>query len=495
MKKKVDINFAHDTTMWSAIQTMSHNAIVQIFAHIGEFDWCQPYRINAEYEAFGSGFFIDKDGHIITNAHVVENAKSIWIQVPALGRKKLKATTVGICPERDLVLLKVSDDGVLLLRDLLGSIPFLLLGDSDLVQSADSVLVLSYPLGQYHVKSTTGIVSGQECILNNSRLQITAPINPGSSGGPVLNAQGAVVGVAVVIAKSAQNIGYAIPINELKIILDDLRAGKFIRKPDLGVRFVTSDDEKARYLHNPMPSGLYIAQLLSDSVCERAGIQVGDMVYEFNGLPIDAYGETTVSWSLNKVSIYDIVSRIKNGDRIGMVIYRNGKRKKISFIMDDAPLFAMRRKFPEYEDVLYDTLAGMVIMELAENHLAVLLEHAPELMRFCQLEERSHLVLVITHIIPGSYACQVQSLQVGNIITRVNGIPVTTLKGWKKAVQKSVDSGLVVITTEHDILTVLSLEKILAEEQALNQVFECPLSETVKKLQSMVLAKKKHDDN
>jgi serine protease Do len=491
MEQKADIYLVQESMIWSVIQASNKNSIVQIFAQIGQFDWCEPYRIAEQYEAFGSGFLIDDAGHIVTNAHVVEGAKYIWIQVPALGRRKLDVDIVGICPDRDLALLKISDDGLKILREVLGTIPFLPLGDSDVVKSADSVLVLGYPLGQYHIKSTTGIISGQEFILNSSFLQITAPINPGSSGGPVINVLGQVIGIAVAIAEGAQSVGYAIPINELLIILDDLQTKKFIRKVFLGVRFVSAGDEKARYLNNPIPAGLYIAQVFPGSVCDRAGIQAGDMLYQCNELPLDAYGETNVSWLPNRVSIYDIISRVKVGDTILMVIYRNGERKDINVVIDDVIPFGVRRKFPDYEEVSYDTIAGMVVMELTENHLPLLLLNAPELISFRQPEKRIKPAVVITNIVPGSYAYQVGSLAVGNIIVAVNGVPVATLDDWKKALEKSTQSGFVVVMAEHNVLTVLSLKKILADEEKLSAAFEYPLSESVKKLQQALQSNKR----
>jgi len=358
------------------------------------------------------------------------------------------------------------------------------------VKSADGVLVLGYPLGQYHIKSTTGIVSGQEFVLSSSLLQVTAPINPGNSGGPLLNAQGQVIGIAVAIAASAQNVGYAIPVNDLKFILDDLRINKFIRRPYLGVRFVVASDEKAKFLNNPLPCGLYIAQVFPGSIFARAGVQKGDMLYEFNGIKLDAYGEMRVEGLRDKIPLYDLISRIKVGDEIAIVMYRNGERKELMCVIDDEPPFAVRKKFPNYEPVAYDSIAGMVVMELAENHLEILMEDWPELVRFYQPENRVDPILIITNVVPGSYAYQVASLRPGNIIVAVNDIPVRTLADWEKALEKSLVTGFVALITDHDVLTVLLLEKILADEIKLSKAFEYPLSATVKKLQSRMEHKK-----
>jgi len=486
MTKKADVSLM-PTDIWSTIQASHTHTVVQIVAHVAQFDWCQPYRIEDQYESFGSGFLIDEKGLVVTNAHVIENAKYIWIQVPILGRKKLDVAVVGICPDRDIALLKISDDGLHILREALGKIPFLLLGDSDAVASAESVLVLGYPLGQYHVKSTTGIVSGKEVMLSNLLLQITAPINPGSSGGPILNGQGHVVGIAVAIILDAQNVGYAIPINELRIIMPDLLSKKIVRKPYLGARFVDAGDEKARFLNNPLPAGLYIAQVFPHTVCALAGIQAGDMLYEFNGFILDAYGEAQAPWSLDKVSLHDLISRVVVGDEIKMVIYRSGERKEITCIMKEVVPFAIRTKFPDYEDVSYETIAGLVIMELTENHIMKLLENCPELIRFRQLENRINSVLIITHIVPGSYAYQMEELEVGTIVIALNGEQVSTLEDWRNALIKSATSGFVVLLTEHNVLTVFSLKTIIADDKKLTDAFNYPLSEAFKNIQKNIM--------
>jgi serine protease Do len=486
MNEKAEIFLVQESMVWAAICAAAQNTIVQVFAQNGQFDWREPYRIEAQYEGFATGFLIDDNGYVVTNAHVVESAKYIWIQIPILGRHKLDVDVVGICPDRDIALLKINDDGVEALRQALGSIPFLVLGDSDKVQSADGVLVIGYPLGQYHIKSTTGIVSGREFLLTGSLLQTTAPINPGNSGGPLLNAQGHVIGIAVAIIPNAQNVGYAIPVNELRIILDELRIKKFMRRPYLGIRFVVSSDEKARFLNNPMPSGLYVAQVFPNTMFARAGVQAGDMLYECAGGVLDAYGELYIEGLHSKISMYDLVSRIRVGDEIPLVIYRNGERKDLKCIIDDEPPFAVRKKYPNYEPVAYDTIAGMVVMELATNHLEELLEEYPALIRFNEPEYRVESALIITNITPGSYAHQVGSLMPGNIISYVNGIRVKTLEDWSKAIAKSSENGFVSLITDHDVLTVLLLEKILTDEIKLSTAFAYPLSETIKKLQQSV---------
>jgi hypothetical protein len=230
-------------------------------------------------------------------------------------------------------------------------------------------------------------------------------------------------------------------------------------------------------------------------MCAQVGVQAGDMLYEFNGLSIDAYGETSISWLPYRVSIYDIISRIRVGDEISMIMYRKGKRHTFKFIMNDSIPFAIRRKLPDYDTIVYDTLAGMVVMELVENHFPLLLEEAPELICFSQPENRINPVLVITNVMPGSYAYQVDLLTAGNIIKTLNGIRVTTIDEWNGALVKSIQTGFVVIEIKNDILVVFSLEKILSQEEKLSKAFEYPLSDNIKKLQKMMSTKKKVSHN
>lgn len=203
---------------WTQVQEIVQNAVVQVFAQINRFNWLEPYQSGEQAENRGSGFFIDDQGHIITTSHVILEAKHVWIQVPILGQQLLHADIISICPEQDIALLKLHENDAKNIRTILTSIPYLTLGNSDTVRRTDSVLVLGYPLGQYRLKSATGVVSGREFIQGHSLLQITAPVNPGNSGGPLLNVQGQVIGITIAMVSNVYNIGYAIPIFKFFII-------------------------------------------------------------------------------------------------------------------------------------------------------------------------------------------------------------------------------------------------------------------------------------
>lgn len=474
---------------WTQLQDMMQNAVVQVFSQVGRFNWLEPYKTEEEVESRGSGFIINEDGYIITNAHVIDEAKRVWVHIPSFGRQAIHVEIIGFCPDRDLALLRIMPDPLKKIKDDLKMVPYLTFGDSDLVQRTDNVLVLGYPLGQYRLKSTTGIVSGRESSGGQALIQMTAPINPGSSGGPLLNEQGQVIGITVASIFAASNVGYAIPINELKQILDELYTKRLVRLPVLGVQFVFSNDSKAEYLGNPLPAGLYITKVLKHSLFERVGVQEGDMLYEFNGFRLDAYGDTTAPWGSDKTSLTDLIARIKIGEKIQMVLYRKGKRIEMQFVFELLPPYPIRKMFPDYEDVNFETLGGMVIMELTDNHFPSLIEMAPDLIKFVRSDEKYEPVLVITNVLPGSLAHQLHSLLPGDIIREINDKKVSTLDSYCEALQKSVSTGFVTIKTERNIYAVFSLHALLDDEMQLSKDFVYPISKTVENLLKQIQKK------
>src|ERR1700722_1786666 len=157
---KKEVYLIEQATHWGQIESLAQHAVVQISAQIGGFNWLEPYKIGKQYEGRGSGFFINADGYCVTNLHVIEDAKTVWVYLPALGREPLYADIVSICPEQDIALLKLTDASLKAVRAQLNGIPHLVLGDSDALQRTQGVLALGYPLGQYRLKSTTGVISG-----------------------------------------------------------------------------------------------------------------------------------------------------------------------------------------------------------------------------------------------------------------------------------------------------------------------------------------------
>ncbi len=470
---------------WRPVQERVRDTVVQIFSQIAEFDWLQPYRTPMQGAARGSGFLINESGDIITNAHVVDQAVAVWIQIPSLGKQLVDASIISICPERDLALLRIDQEQLAVIKKFLGSIPFLPLGDSDTVYRADEVLALGYPLGQESLKSTTGVVSGRE----SEMIQTSAPINPGNSGGPLLNTDGEVIGINSAGILEAQNIGYAIPVNNLKVVLNDLYKEPLLRKPFIGVLSQNVTPCTSGYLGNPGDGGCYVLDVVKNSPLEKAGVQAGDMIYEINGNHLDIYGEMTVPWSEDKISILDFISRLSIGQEVKLVIYRAGERKEMMVTYDQSAVLPVRRIFPGYETIDYEVFAGMVIMQLSLNHVKIMAEQVAGLAKYQEPKNQEDPALIITHIFPSSQLNRARTVTPGVIVKEINGERVQTLEQVRAAWKKSIATGyltLKIIDTvtraSDNVLVVLPFEKVLQEELLLARHYRYPLSVIAKEL-------------
>ncbi len=477
---------------WCDVQSQLRDTVVQIFSQIAEFDWREPYRSPAQYQATGSGFFINDSGDIITNAHVTDQATDISIQIPSLGKQRFYVTKAReVSPERDLAQLHLMPEDRETIISALGRIPYLKLGDSDLVHRADEVMALGYPLGQQSLKSTIGVVSGREHLAGQHLVQTDAPINPGNSGGPSINKAGEVVGINSAGIREAQNVGYFIPVNELKLFLRQLeqipndQGLKFLRKPFLGVLYNNASETLTDFLDNPRPGGLYVVETYKGSPLQKAGIENGDMIYEINGLRLDVFGELRVPWSEDKISIVDYISRLMVGDQVHLVVYRKGARKEFTFTFGPSELAPIRRMYPGYEKIDYIVIGGMVIMQLALNHLPLLIQAAPELAHYAELKKQMEPALIVTNVLPGSAAFRSRAIGIGSVISEVNGIPVKMLDEFAQAVKKGAQNQkgkFLTIKTSENVFAALPFEKILEEERMLSQTFFYPLSPLVQEL-------------
>lgn len=465
---------------WGKVHTLVRNTVVQVFVYAAQFNWCEPYKTPLQVGCSGSGFFIDESGLIITNAHVVDQHRAVYIQIPHFGKRRFDVEVVGVCPERDLAVLKVIPEDLAIITHELGSVPILKFGNSDMVRRADEIMTLGYPLGQQSLKSTVGVVSGRQHMDGHAMIQIDAPINPGNSGGPSLNKSGCVIGVnsAGINEGGAQNVGYIIPASEVLLFLKQLedttpneRGIKFLRKPFLGMISGNGSDAIAEFLHNPKQQGLYIVEIYPGSPLDKAGVLAGDMVYEIDGHAVDYFGEISVHWSEDKVSLYDYVSRLMPGDAIHLVVYRNSERKEFIAQFDFSDVIPVRMRYPGYESIDYEVIGGMIVMELALNHIALFLQNNTQLVKYACLEHQMKPTLILTHILPNSEGSKARSLHPATILQEVNGTKVATLADFRAQVANSIDTGFLTIKTEGNIFAVLPFARVLQDEKLLSSSY------------------------
>jgi hypothetical protein len=261
-----------------------------------------------------------------------------------------------------------------------------------------------------------------------------------------------------------------------------------VRKPYLGVIFNNGTESLTEFLGNPAPGGCYVVEVMSNSTLAKAGIQRGDMIYELNGHTIDIYGEMSVPWSEDKLSIVDYVSRLSIGQELAFTVYRNGTRKNITVAFSQMELPAVRKIYPGYEPLDFEICAGMVVMQLSVNHIQILGQGAPGLMRFTEMLAQSKPVLVVTHMFPSSQLYRSRTIMVGSTLNDVNGLPVHTLDDLRNALKQGDGKFLTIRASDHvarvsdNVFVTLPFEKVLQEERQLSLDYRYPISVTMQNL-------------
>jgi S1-C subfamily serine protease len=287
-------------------------------------------------EGQGSGFVIDKDGHILTNYHVIADARQV--EVTLHNRKKYKATVVGTDPAHDLAVILIKAP------DLVPSV----LGDSRNLQVGQKVYAIGNPFGLAGTM-TRGIVSSIRPVSepNGARIdeaiQTDAAINPGNSGGPLMNGHGEVIGINTMILSNTNQsagIGFAIPINTAKAVLNDLMTLGRVRRPALGVRTIPVGPELADELALPVDYGLLIVQVTPGGSADLAGLRGGTDRAYLGNIPITLGGDLIVAIDGEKVQDEQDLSQMMDnhraGDTVKVTIYRNKKKLEVSVALGEA---------------------------------------------------------------------------------------------------------------------------------------------------------------
>ena len=287
-------------------------------------------------EGQGSGFIIDKEGHILTNYHVIADARQL--EVTLHNRKKFRATVIGTDRSHDLAVIQIKG----------GELAPMVLGDSRNLQVGQKVYAIGNPFGLSGTL-TSGIVSSirsvqePEGMTIDEAIQTDAAINPGNSGGPLLNWRGEVIGINTMIASNSgqsAGIGFAIPINTAKAVLNDLVTLGRVRRPALGVRTIPISPELAEQMGLAADNGLLIEQVVSGGAADRAGLRGGSEQAYLGNYPIMTGGDLIVAIDGQDVQDQQNLSQVMNnhraGDRIRVTIYRGKKKMDVTVTLGEA---------------------------------------------------------------------------------------------------------------------------------------------------------------
>ncbi|MDD2766493.1 MAG: trypsin-like peptidase domain-containing protein [Candidatus Moranbacteria bacterium] len=280
----------------------------------------------------GSGFFVSSDGLIVTNKHVVSDKDALYTVM--MGETEHSATVLVRDPNNDIAILKIEGD----------NFPALTLGDSGTIQVGQTVIAIGNALGEFSGSVTSGIISGlQRNVSAGSErgrseerltdiIQTDAAINPGNSGGPLFDIDGRVIGINVAVAMGAENVGFALPINSVKRIIEQVSTTGKYSVPYIGVRYVILNDALQKENDLPYNYGALIlrGQTMMDfavvpgSPADKAGLIENDIILEINGTKID-----------EKHTLTNVLSQYNVGEQVTLQVWHKGKESELILVLEE----------------------------------------------------------------------------------------------------------------------------------------------------------------
>jgi serine protease Do len=362
----------------------------------GPFGGTPPER---RQQGIGSGFIMSREGYILTNNHVVEDADQIRVKLA--GGNELPGRIVGRDPKTDLAIVKIEGSA---------DLKPLTLGDSDALKVGHWVVAVGSPFGLEQTV-TAGIVSAKGRVIGSGPydnfIQTDASINPGNSGGPLINMQGEVVGINTAIIASGQGIGFAIPINMAKEIVPQLQKKGHVTRGLLGVGIQDVTPELAKSFGLKEKKGALVAGVTPGGPAEKAGLEPGDVIVEFDGRPV-----------ADSKELPRIVASTPVGKAVTVKVLRDGKS-----VERQVKVGEMEEETPETAKAQTHKSLGIAVQDLT-----------PRIAQ--ELGLKGQTGVVVTEIEPGSAAAEAM-LQAGDVIREVNRKPVRNAEEFVQRIGKA----------------------------------------------------------
>ncbi len=351
-----------------------------------------------EQRGVGSGFVMSREGYILTNNHVVEDADQIKVKLA--NGKEYDGKVVGRDPKTDLALVKVEGSS---------DLHPLKLGNSDDLEVGSWVVAIGSPFGLEQTV-TAGIVSAKGRVIGSGPydnfIQTDASINPGNSGGPLINMKGEVIGINTAIIASGQGIGFAIPINMAKEIAPQLQEKGHVTRGWLGVSIQEVTPALAKSFDLKEKKGALVAQVVSGSPAEKAGIEQGDVIVEFDGKEV-----------ADSKDLPRLVASTPVGKSVSIKLWRNGK------VLDRQVKVGEMQEKVEITKAPFQKSLGITVQNLT-----------PEIAKGLGLKKDTGVV--VTRIEPGSPAADA-GIQTGDVIREVNRRPVKDTEDFIQKIEKA----------------------------------------------------------
>ncbi len=400
----------------------------------------QQPRSQPPAQATGSGVIISEDGYIVTNNHVVEDANKIEVQLT--DKRVVEAKIIGRDPNTDLALIKINEKGL----------PFVRFGNSDEVRIGEWVLAVGYPLGLESTVTagivsatgrSTGIIarelqqrqyqqrgypqSDQEPMINTaveSFIQTDAVINKGNSGGPLVNANGELIGINSNIMTPTgtyAGYGFAVPVNLVKKISDDFIKFGAVKRGLIGITFRELSPAAAKELEISDVNGLYVMDVVSKGAAEEAGLKEGDIITKLDGRIITSSSD-----------LQERIYRLRPGDKVKLTYKRNGKERDVTVTLKEDT----RSTGSSREESAASRSATEIYNKLGAGFIP-----APDAKK---RELGVSSGVTVTQVHQGGWF-DFQGITRGQVITHVNDTPVNSADDIEKALAKS-QRGIIKVT-------------------------------------------------
>mgnify|MGYP004444340877 FL=1 len=371
-------------------------------------DMFREYTRRVPMKGAGSGFIVSSDGKILTNNHVIDGADKITVTF--FDGKSLEASVIGRDPTFDIAVIKV--DG----KDL----PTLEMGDSDKIRVGETLVAIGNAVGLGGDPTVTlGVLSARNRSIHvqnfnfDGFLQTDASINPGNSGGPLLDMEGKVIGINTAIISSAQGIGFAIPINMAKQVMNDIVSYGKVRRGQLGVYLQSLSEDMASAFELKNTKGAIVADVVPDSPAAKAGLKRGDVIVKFDGKEVE-----------NSTKLTSAVRQRMAGDKVQLEVIRRGKALKFSVTLSEVDNTSA-------EDSL--NKAGFSISAIT-----------PELRKELNIAESDSAGVVVTKVEEKSPAAR-SGLRRGDIILEAGDYEISTTSDLLKAIKSAKRDRLVLL--------------------------------------------------
>lgn len=456
-----------------------------------------PWMPSTAKSGRGSGFAISPT-RIVTNHHVVADAGLIEVSFPRTGAGTKYAVRVVVdCPSKDIAVLELCDTSTQLT-------PIAVANCDSMPQAAD-VYAVGFPLGQPHLKVTQGVYAGAERMPGGGNfLQISAPLCPGNSGGPLVY-KNCVVGINSAIIPGQNCVGYSIPSTQLTSVLHDFEYEKkqasapttathFLQRPLLGAIWQNSDANQNEYLGNPDPrGGLYVNYVMPGSLLHGAGLRRGDELRSISvdnkpSMAVNMSGELSVPWAKNPVHVSDVFGRLCEGQKVQLSTFNRGSNKNIAFVYSNkSDPRKVQQVFTPYQKLQWELVGGLVCANLTVNHIQAFMGQNPTLARFLDPSQLYKPSLIISHVSPYSKLGNSHHVAPGMHLVALNGDKVNSvqdMRAWFS--RQNRDLKFVQFTVKgfckSDV--VVKVADLLAEQQVLQTRYRYPTSGIMAALQA-----------